>query len=62
LDSHTRLPDRDAGAVQPADARTSKVACLMCGVEGHPANMCQIAESIDGDCCEYYCQDCRWGL
>lgn len=45
-----------------AAQRAGKVACLVCGVERHPANMCQIAESVEGDMCEYYCQECRWGL
>ena len=39
-----------------------KVTCLMCGTEGHPSNMCKIAESVDGESAEYYCQGCRWGL
>jgi hypothetical protein len=42
--------------------RAAKVSCLMCGEEGHPSNMCVIAESVDDDCAEYYCQGCRWGL
>lgn len=44
------------------DASVTKVSCLMCGAKGHPANMCVVAESVDGGCAEYYCQECRWGL
>lgn len=44
------------------DAPREQVACLMCGVVRHPSNMCKIAESVDGECAEYYCQECRWGL
>lgn len=39
-----------------------KVSCLMCGAQGHPANMCVIAESVEGESAEYYCPPCRWGL
>lgn len=40
----------------------SMVSCVMCGKRVHPANACPIAESRDGDACEYHCQACRWGL
>lgn len=39
-----------------------KVECLMCGVKRHPTVMCVIAESVEGELREYYCQECRWGL